>query len=146
MAVVDFPDPSSYALGKLYTVSFYQRLRERLSVRGLAVVQSTSPYYARKAFWTIAATLEAAEFSVVPMHVYVPSFGEWGFVLAGGQGMKQPDRLRIDRAQLQHLDDAALAELFRFAPDMSRVSAPVNRLNAQKLVAIYTAEWEDWAR
>jgi spermidine synthase len=30
------------------------------------------------------------------MHVYVPSFGEWGFVLAGAEGMAAPTSLRVD--------------------------------------------------
>ena len=86
LILADFPDPSSYSLGKLYTLSFYQRLRERLGMRGVAVVQATSPYYARRSFWSIVTTVEAAGFQVVPMHVYVPSFGEWGFLLCGGEG------------------------------------------------------------
>jgi spermidine synthase len=143
LAIVDFPDPSNYALGKLYTVTFYQRLRERLGVRGVAVVQATSPYYARRAFWTIATTIETAGFGVLPLHVYVPSFGEWGFVLAGAPKLAAPERLRAVSG-LRYLDEAALSELFRFAPDMAAVEAPVNRLNDQQLVSIYTSEWETW--
>lgn len=146
LAVVDFPDPSNYALGKLYTVSFYQRLRERVGVRGVAVVQATSPYYARQAFWSVATTMEAAGFFLVPMHVYVPSFGEWGFMIAGREGIVAPGRLRIEPSRLRFLEDDLLGELFRFDRDMSRVPAPVNRLNAQKLVSLYTDEWEEWAR
>jgi spermidine synthase len=146
LAVVDFPDPSNYALGKLYTLSFYQRLRERVGVRGVTVVQSTSPYYARKAFWMIAGTMEAAGFETLPMHVYVPSFGEWGFVLAGGKGLRQPTATRLDNGPLRFLDDRALAELFHFPRDMSRVDGPINRLNDQQLIPVYTKEWEDWAR
>jgi spermidine synthase len=42
LAVVDFPDPSNYAVGKLYTDAFYRMLRERVGVRGVAVIQATA--------------------------------------------------------------------------------------------------------
>jgi spermidine synthase len=144
LAVVDFPDPSNYALGKLYTLSFYRRLRERIGVRGVVVVQSTSPYYARGAFWSIAATMEAADFNILPLHVYVPSFGEWGYVIGGGPGIKRPSQLRI--GGLSFLEGDVPADLFHSPPDMRRGDAPVNRLNDQQLVGIYTREWEEWAR
>jgi spermidine synthase len=146
LAVVDFPDPSNYAVGKLYTDTFYRLLRERVGVRGVAVVQATSPGFARATFWAIVTTIEAGGFSAVPYHAYVPSFGDWGFVLAGGPGLAAPTALVGAPADLRFLDDAVLPELFTFAKDRARVEAPVNRLNDQKLVAIYTAEWGEWSR
>ncbi|EYF04811.1 Spermidine synthase [Chondromyces apiculatus DSM 436] len=146
LAIVDFPDPGNYAVGKLYTDAFYQLLRERLGVRGVVVVQATSPQYARESFWTIVTTMEAAGFMTAPLHVYVPSFGEWGFVLAGGEGLAAPGGLRIEASTLRYLDSAGLPELFRFPRDIGRVAAPINRLNDQKLVAIYTREWSVWTR
>ena len=141
LAIVDFPDPSNYAVGKLYTDAFYQLLRERLSFRGVAVVQATSPQYARESFWSIAHTIEAAGFSTAPLHVYVPSFGDWGFVIAGNGGLAAPGWLRIDAHELRWLEPAGIAELFRFPRDIGKVDAPVNRLNDQKLVSIYAREW-----
>jgi len=146
LAVVDFPDPSNYAVGKLYTDAFYSLLRQRLGVRGLAVIQATSPGYARKTFWTVVTTIEAAGFKTLPYHAYVPSFGEWGFVIAGGPGMEQPKELLIDSKELRFVDEHVLPELFHFPRDMDRVDAPVSRLNDQRLVPIYTDEWGSWAR
>ncbi len=146
LAIVDFPDPSNYSVGKLYTDAFYAMLRERLSTRGLAVVQSTSPGYARKTFWSIVTTIEAAGFVALPYHAYVPSFGDWGFVLAGGPGLQQPSALRLPSGTLRFLDDVTLGPLFSFPPDTARVPADVNRLNDQKLVSLYTSEWGEWSR
>jgi spermidine synthase len=146
LAIVDFPDPSNYAVGKLYTDAFYHLLREHLSFRGVAVVQATSPQYARESFWSIVTTIEASGFNVAPLHVYVPSFGDWGFVLIGGESLHAPGALRIDPAKLRWLEAATLPELFRFPRDLGRVEAPVNRLNDQKLVAIYAREWGIFTR
>ncbi|MBK9261624.1 MAG: polyamine aminopropyltransferase [Polyangiaceae bacterium] len=146
LAIVDFPDPSNYAVGKLYTVAFYNLLRERLSVRGVAVVQATSPQYARESFWCIVQTLESSGFHTAPLHVYVPSFGDWGFVLIGGDNLSPPSSLRIDPARLRWLDAAGLPELFRFPRDIGRVETVTNRLNDQKLVSIYAREWGVFTR
>ncbi len=81
--VVDFPDPTNYSLGKLYTSAFYRLLKRHVAPGGLIVVQSTSPMFARQSYWCIVDTLQQAGFHTWPYHVYVPSFGEWGFTIAG---------------------------------------------------------------
>ena len=88
--VVDFPDPNNYSLGKLYTTAFYRLLRHHLSAQGAAVVQSTSPMFARQSFWCIDETMKQAGFQTHPYHVYVPSFGEWGFVLGAQRSLGDP--------------------------------------------------------
>src|SRR5215218_1042507 len=74
-AVVDFPDPNSFALGKLYTTRFYRLLKARLAPGAAVSVQSTSPLFARNSYWCIVRTLEAAGFRVRPYYTAVPSFG-----------------------------------------------------------------------
>jgi spermidine synthase len=142
-AVVDFPDPTNYALGKLYTTAFYKALKARLSQGGAAVIQSTSPLYARKSFWCISTTVEAAGFQTAPYHVYVPSFGEWGFVLATNRGYSVPASYP---SGLKFITPAITRSLFEFPPDMARVDAEVNRLNNQVLVQYYEAEWRQVAQ
>src|SRR5215470_3253417 len=88
--VIDFPDPTNYALGKLYTTAFYRAVARHLSRQGYLVVQSTSPMFARDSFWCIAQTLKSAGLQTYPYHLYVPSFGEWGFVLAGTHSYTPP--------------------------------------------------------
>ena len=136
--VIDFPDPSNFALGKLYTTSFYQLVDQHLSASGYAVVQTTSPLVARKSFWTVVATLEAVGLATTPYHVHVPSFGEWGFVLASRRPWRLPTALP---AGLRFVDLPSLPLLFDFPPDMARVPAEVNRLSNQVLVHTYETEW-----
>ncbi|THB74957.1 MAG: polyamine aminopropyltransferase [Desulfobacteraceae bacterium] len=80
--IVDMPDPSTPELVKLYSRQFYQKVRRRLSVNGMMVVQSTSPYLAKESFLCIGRTIESAGFSTLPFHENVPSFGDWGWHLA----------------------------------------------------------------
>jgi spermidine synthase len=139
LIVADFPDPSNYSVGKLYTTAFYQLMERRLAARGIAVIQSTSPLYARKSFWCIVATIEAAGLKATPYHALVPSFGEWGYVIAGREPYVPPARYEHD---LRFLAPDVHPALFAFPKDMSRVRAEVNRLNNQVLVQYYESEWK----
>ena len=136
--VVDFPDPTNYSVGKLYTSSFYRLVEQHLSASGYAVVQTTSPLIARKSFWTVATTIEAAGLSITPYHAHVPSFGEWGFIIASHRPYRLPQSLP---AGLRFLSPADLPTLFNFPLDMARVPAEVNRLSNQVLVSTFEDEW-----
>ena len=136
--VADFPDPSNFSLGKLYTTSFYALLDRRLAADGFAVVQTTSPLVARRSFWTVAATLEAAGFTTTPYHVHVPSFGEWGFIVASRRPLRTPRELPPG---LRFLTPEGFPALLQFPPDMARVAAEPNRLSNQILVHHFEDEW-----
>ena len=145
VVIVDFPDPNNFALGKLYTVRFYRLLRERLSEGAVVAVQSTSPLVARRSFWCVVRSMEAAGFSVRPYHALVPSFGEWGYALAISGAGEVPLPAHAP-AGLRYLTDSSMASLFDLTPDMSAVPVEVNRLNNQMLVRYYEEEWQRWAR
>jgi spermidine synthase len=136
--VVDFPDPTNFAIGKLYTRTFYELVERHLAASGYAVVQTTSPLIARKSFWTVVTTIESAGLTTAPYHAHVPSFGEWGFIVASHRPFRQARALP---AGLRFLTVAGLPALFDFPPDMARVPAEVNRLSNQVLVQIFEDEW-----
>jgi spermidine synthase len=140
--VVDFPDPTNYSLGKLYTTAFYRLLAKHLSRAGMAAVQSTSPLFARQSYWCIVETMKQAGLQTTPYHVYVPAFGEWGFVLGGSRPYSLPAALP---AGLKFLSPQTLPQLFVFPNDMRPVAAEPNRLNDQVLVRYYEHEWRDIA-
>jgi spermidine synthase len=126
-AIVDFPDPSNFSLGKLYTTTFYR-------------MQATSPLFARQSYWCIVTTVEQSGLAAAPYHVYVPSFGEWGFVLAG---RTRPAIATVLPTGLRFLTAAMIPQLFDFPADMDRVDAEPNRLNTQALVRYYEREWRE---
>ncbi|MCE1239934.1 MAG: polyamine aminopropyltransferase [Azonexaceae bacterium] len=136
--VVDFPDPNNFALGKLYSSAFYRLLEKRLAANGLIVVQSTSPFYARQSFWCVVTTLEDVGLQTAPYHTLVPSFGDWGFILAGRRNYAFP---AVDRSKTRFLTSEALPGMFDFPADIARLPVEVNRLNNQALVRYFEAEW-----
>jgi spermidine synthase len=141
--VIDFPDPSNFALGKLYSLAFYQTLERRLSAQGKVVIQSTSPLLARKSYWCVVNTLEAAGFTTAPYHAVVPSFGEWGYILAGRGAYVPPTTIPV---ATRYLTPALLPTLFTFPADMARLGTEINRLNNQVLVQYFEEEWRQVSR
>jgi spermidine synthase len=138
-AIVDFPDPNTFALGKLYTTRFYRLLKARLGPDAAVSVQCTSPLFARNSYWCIVKTIEAAGFVVKPYQTAVPSFGVWGFALARITPFDSPAHAL---AGLRFLDDRAMAALFVLPSDLSPLPVEINRLDNQALVRYYESEWK----
>ncbi len=141
--VVDFPDPSNFSLGKLFSDHFYGLLDQRLAASGFAVVQSTSPLIARESFWTVVQTIESVGLKTAPYHAHVPSFGEWGFVIASRRPAPEWGQMagKPWPAGLKFLDATGLPVMFEFPRDMARVPAEVNRMHNQVLVRTFEREW-----
>lgn len=141
-AIIDFPDPGTFSVGKLYSTRFYRMLRERLTAEAVIGVQCTSPLVAPQSYWCIVKTLESVGFHVRPYHAAVPTFGEWGFVLASAAPLPENLSLASDLiGPSRFLTDKVLNSMFDLPPDLARVEAEVNQLNNQVLVHYYDHEW-----
>lgn len=136
--VVDFPDPSNYSLGKLYSLQFYRLLQKITTPETQIVVQTTSPYFAPKSFWSIKKTIAEIFPVAIPYHTYVPSFGEWGFCLAGNQNAGNHVYRKISDLKFY---DYNFTELTKFSKDMKVENVEVNRLDNQILVRYFDEEW-----
>jgi len=137
--IIDFPDPSNYSVGKLYSNSFYRLVRSILSEDGMIVVQSTSPFVAPKSFWSVNKTLESVGFFTTPYHNYVPSFGDWGYIMAATKpGYKVPEHFP---EEVKFLTKEGIAQMLYFPKDMQKQDAEVNKLNNQVLVKYFEQEW-----
>lgn len=152
--IADLPDPKSIALSKLYSVEFYGMLIERLASHGLIVTQAGSPTFATEAFWITEATLAATRNPVQPggtletvaYQTYLPSFGNWGFVMAGlalpdeARAPELPDGLRYMTADMWVASQV-------FGVDQARPDdVPANTIQGHPLVAAYQRGWEYWFR
>jgi spermidine synthase len=148
VVIMDFPDPNVPAVGKLYSRSFFQLALRRISARGVLTTQATSPFFAKQAYWSIVSTLEKAVFGkpeqriVTPYHVNVPSFGEWGFVLAT-PGPFQIEKVTVP-VKTRFLNSETLPGLFAFSKDLQRVDVEKNELSNQSLIRYYAKAWKKW--
>ncbi|MFH1982442.1 MAG: polyamine aminopropyltransferase [Pseudomonadota bacterium] len=146
--IVDLPDPNSESMTKLYSTAFYALCSRRLAVGGVMVTQATSPFFAPDAFWCIAATIagaaapenDTARLIAVPYHVHVPSFGEWGFVLAAKHPLN-PQTAKVS-VPTRFLTTETLGAMFSFGKDlMSAGAVEINRLDQPVLYQYYLQGW-----
>lgn len=141
--IADLPDPNSNSLARLYSLQFYRLVHNALHHNGLFITQATSPYFAKEAFWDIHHTLSASPFShITPYHTSVPSFGEWGFIMASNIA---PSTIASLPPTLRYLTPDNIASHFIFPPDM-RSTLPaskrsINTLDQPSLLHSYIKGW-----
>lgn len=145
VVIADLPDPNNVSLARLYSRTFYGLVRAHLAPGGVFVTQATSPYFARQAFWTIHETLRAAEFShTYPFHVNVPSFGEWGFLLAAERPLRPAGM--TPAVDTRYLNAAILPGLFQFPKDLQPPDPvpPPSTLDQPRVLDAYLEGWTYW--
>lgn len=143
--LIDLPDPNNEALAKLYSREFYNLVRRHLAVGGVMTTQATSPYFARDAYWSIVATIEAAEFYVWPYHAYIPTFGDWGFVMAAEYQLPNvpPETFSPDVPR-RYVTPQLFATTFLFDSDTAQIEADVSTLNHPIILDYYRQAWQQW--
>lgn len=140
--IIDFPDPNSETLNKLYTNVFYNYVKANLTQDGVMVCQSTSPYYARKSFWCINKTIKTQFTAVIPYHLQVPTFGEWGFNLAFNGENKLNDIV----VETKYLTKENIKSLFVFGKDemVDLDTIEENNMFKPSLIEYYNEEVQNW--
>ncbi len=145
LVLIDFPDPNSFSVGKLYTSRFYRLLRARVADDAIVSIQCTSPLIAPQSYWCILKTMETAGFRVRPYQATVPSFGVWGFALASPGDVPSPQHVPVAVAgKMRFLNDDGMKSLFDLPADLQRLEVEINRLDSQALVRYYETEWRQW--
>lgn len=132
--IVDLPDPDTEIVGRLYTEEFYAMLLKQLTSRGIMTVQSSSSFTTPDVFSRIYSTLQAAGcHTVVPYHVHVPTFGDWGFnsCFAGSQPFQLPATLPKD---VKFITPEVLASATVFGLDNQPRKLDPNTLDHQRIV------------
>ncbi len=141
LIIVDLPDPNSESLNKLYSNVFYRLCKSALSDKGVMVVQSTSPYYAKDAFWCINKTIESEGLNVRPYHLEVPAFGDWGFNMASRGPLDGDFKIEVET---KYLTDENITSLFAFGKDEMSENIEINRLTKPVLMQYYNTAVENW--
>jgi spermidine synthase len=113
--LADLPDPSTPLLAKLYSREFYRRIMALLKKDGIFATQATSPFTAPEAYHTIVSTIRATGLRARPYRTFIPSFGEWGFVLASPQPLNLQNWKPI--ADLRFLNPDLFPSLFTWSSD-----------------------------
>lgn len=143
--IADLPDPTNDNLARLYSQEFFKLAKRRLTPNGVFVTQATSPYHTTKAFWCIKETVASAGFQYTyPYHAYVPSFGEWGFIMASDRALNIEElNLAVDT---KFLEQETIHTLFIFDKDVRMDSVRHSTLDFPLLLDYYLEGWKLWSR
>lgn len=155
--IIDLPDPDNLTLSRLYSRTFYRLISRKLSRGGIIVTQSTSPLYSHKAFWCIYNTFLATEnplyandtasstqtLDARAYHTYVPSFGEWGFVMASNAPIDW-EKIKIT-VPAQFVSNEYLQTMGTFPEDMDHVETEINSIDTHIIKNYYEEGWDKWA-
>ena len=152
--LIDLPDPNSVELVKLYSREFYLKVNRLLVHGGILAVQSTSPYHAKESFLCILRTIQSAGYDAIPYHDNVPSFGDWGWIMAWNSGESMEDvllkiakvkRFNIGEDSLQYLTPQRLHASLSFGKnELVTGNTEVNSLMSPTLLRFYLTE--SWQR
>ncbi|MCA9629718.1 MAG: polyamine aminopropyltransferase [Myxococcales bacterium] len=142
LILMDLPDPNDVSVARLYSREFFGLTSRHLARDGVFVTQSTSPFFAPEAFWTIERSVAATGLQTLPYHANVPSFGDWGFVMAAHFPL-DPKRIHID-VHTRYLDDALVPSLFRFPKDVLRPGMTPSTLDEPRVLQAYLRGWKQW--
>ncbi|MEE1219492.1 MAG: polyamine aminopropyltransferase [Ruminococcus sp.] len=140
--IIDFPDPNNESLNKLYTNVFYNYIKANLTENGVMVCQSTSPYYAKKSFWCINKTVQSQFKTVIPYHLQVPSFGDWGFNLAFNSNNERKNL----NVETRFLNSSNIDSMFTFGNDeiITLDQIEENNMFKPSLITYYNEEVQSW--
>lgn len=149
--IMDFPDPNSPDLAKLYSEQFYRNLKKKLAANGIIVQQSTSPFHAKEVFLSVGRTLKASGFSVIPYKDNVPSFGEWGWWIGGHEDyfsaatlrkrISSIEKLKVDT---QYLTAEVLKGALIFGKDqLNSDDDEINTLANNLIYEYYLESWKE---
>ena len=143
LIISDLPDPVNESLARLYSDVFFKLCLNKLNAEGRLVCQATSPFYTPSAFWCIVQTIEAAGFKTVrPYHCTVPSFGDWGFVYAEKNNLKNDFLLYPN--DLKFIDSTEITRLFHFPKDQQSKKLKINTLDNPQLLHYHIKDWSKW--
>jgi spermidine synthase len=144
--ISDLPDPNNNSLARLYSKQFYKLISKNLTPDGLFVTQSTSPYFAPKAFWSINKTIKSANFKhVLPYHAQIPSFGDWGFIMASNGKLNDFNKINI-KIETKFLNKENYQKLFIFDKDTitQNKDIKINMLDKPILLQYYLNGWRNY--
>lgn len=141
--IIDLPDPNNSSLARLYSKEFYKIVKSKLSYSGVMVTQATSPFFSSEAYWCVNESVKAAGFKYTyPYHIYVPSFGDWGFILASNIKFNTDDiEIKVDT---RFIDKDIVNNAFKLERDVKRDNIEYSTLDRPKILDYYLAGWRYW--
>jgi spermidine synthase len=145
LIIADLPDPVNESIARLYSKQFFLMVKRTLTNEGVFVTQSGEIYFSNTVFSCINTTLNEVFETVEAYHVYIPSFGDWGFNLVfkttetSVMVKNLPDNLKF-------LTTSQLENLYDWPADVTIQKTAVNTLDNPIILNYYLDDWNRWKK
>lgn len=146
LIIIDLPDPNEESLAKLYTREFYALARRRITPAGIMITQATSPYFTNQTFWTVEHTVADQFEHTLPFHTQVPSFGDWGFVMASDIQLELQDDFEFNSENrfIQNIETIESLQFFDADSDYPDEQLQISTLLDPQILYKYDEEVRMW--
>jgi len=142
--IADLPDPTSEAIARLYSKQFFLLAKQKLNKNGLFVTQSGEIYFSNTVFSCINNTLSKVFKNIKPYHSYVPSFGDWGFIMASDSNIEETNVYNDLPNDLKFLTKSQFEIAFEFPIDISIKKTKLNTLDSPIILNYFLEDWNKW--
>jgi spermidine synthase len=140
--IADLPDPSNEALARLYSKEFFYFAKRCLKQDGIFITQAGEVFLARKTFTCIENTLKAVFKHTAKHHTQVPSFGDWGFIMASNEPIQVQTKFELSNLKYYSYKQYTVDNYF--SKDSFANHLSVNTLDNPILLNYYIDEWNYW--
>lgn len=141
--ISDLPDPNSQSLARLYSLQFFKLVKRNLADGGIFITQSGDINNSNQVFSCIHKTLaDAFETDIRTAHVYIPSFGDWGFNIAGVDKDVSLSSHQLPMG-LKYLDSLTAINSLILPKDVTIADVKINTLDSPNLLTYFL---EDYAQ
>lgn len=140
--IADFTDPHDETISKLYTVEFFRLVKKSLNPGGIFVSQSTSPLFARHAFWCINKTMGNVFRHVYPYHTFIPTFGDWGFNMGSDLSLNFNNE-KMKKFKGKYYSSEIFLSSNVFPEDSLKIDTEINTFNKPVLYKYYLEGWKN---
>lgn len=145
LIIADLPDPNNESLARLYSKPFFELIKNHLKPKGVFVTQSGDINNSNTVFNCIRRTMEDVFESVEPFHVYVPSFGDWGFNLSKLDNTYDFKPERIAKG-LKYLDQQTLKAGLIMPRDLPNPNVKINTLDHPVILQYFLDDYAKFKR
>ncbi|XLS27726.1 polyamine aminopropyltransferase [Flavobacteriaceae bacterium M23B6Z8] len=145
LIIADLPDPSNEGVARLYSKQFFLMVKRNMADDGIFVTQSGEIYFSNTVFSCIHTTMTEVFDKVIPYHVYIPSFGDWGFNMAFKKSNEKRNRGKLPE-RLKYLTDTQLENLYEWPTDVVIQKTAVNTLDNPIILNYYLDDWNRWKK
>ncbi|MFY7670694.1 polyamine aminopropyltransferase [Tenacibaculum sp. MEBiC06402] len=144
LIIADLPDPANESIARLYSKEFYSLVKRCLKPDGISVTQAGEIYFSNRTFSCIYNTIGSVFDYQKEYQVYIPSFGNWGFVIGANTELDNLSAEKLPLEKLKFLDKKELNYALTLPKDIEIQETKINKLDKPIILNYFSEDWQRW--